>query len=198
MPQLQTNVYNTLTRLMTHPHVLSPRPHSLAMIAVLILLSHNAAALPLISMAPRTSDPLLERREGSVNDSSSSTVPVQIWVRLLFLSALSQRNHVFKVPILAITLFLALAAIWTCTKRNGWRPVRLFNWGTTVSSVAPAQETTELTAEQLAGSINANAATNTARTRRNRRPRRTPSQISTISLPAYNKEPGEQELVIYR
>ncbi|KAG6907044.1 hypothetical protein DXG01_010815 [Tephrocybe rancida] len=62
--------------------------------------------------------------------------------------------------------------------------------------------TTELTAEQLAGTINgtnsttAGAAAN--RTRRTRRPRRTPSQISTTSLPAYAKEPGEQELVIFR
>jgi hypothetical protein len=59
----------------------------------------------------------------------------------------------------------------------------------------------ELTAEQLVGAINNNAATttgNAGRTRRPRRPRRTPSQISTTSLPAYNKEPGEEELVIFR
>ncbi|KAJ2930648.1 hypothetical protein H1R20_g6448, partial [Candolleomyces eurysporus] len=68
-----------------------------------------------------------------------------------------------------------------------------------------SQPTTELTAEQLAGTINNGAATtNTnapqpaARTRRARRPRRTPSQMSVTSLPAYNKEPGEQELVIFR
>ncbi|KAK0224062.1 hypothetical protein IW262DRAFT_871807 [Armillaria fumosa] len=58
----------------------------------------------------------------------------------------------------------------------------------------------ELTAEQLAGT--ADGATSNppsaTRTRRARRPRRTPSQISTTSLPAYNKEPGEQELVIFR
>lgn len=60
----------------------------------------------------------------------------------------------------------------------------------------------ELTAEQLVGAINNNGATtvvgNAGRTRRSRRPRRTPSQISTTSLPAYNKEPGEEELVIFR
>lgn len=56
----------------------------------------------------------------------------------------------------------------------------------------------ELTAEQLAGTINAGVPAPTPRTRRNRRPRRTPSQISTISLPAYAKEPGEQEVVIFR
>ncbi|KAF4603212.1 hypothetical protein EYR38_003622 [Pleurotus pulmonarius] len=69
----------------------------------------------------------------------------------------------------------------------------------------------EVTAEQLAGSTantanattgNGNTTTTTtvtgARPRRTRRPRRTPSQVSTTSLPAYMKEPGEQELVIYR
>lgn len=68
-----------------------------------------------------------------------------------------------------------------------------------------SQPTTELTADQLAGTINngaANANTTApqpaARTRRTRRPRRTPSQMSVTSLPAYNKEPGEQELVIFR
>ncbi|KAF8208254.1 hypothetical protein K438DRAFT_1930637 [Mycena galopus ATCC 62051] len=53
----------------------------------------------------------------------------------------------------------------------------------------------ELTAEQLAGSINQAPG---APTRRPRRARRTPSQISTVSLPAYMKEPGEQELVVSR
>ncbi|KAF8352076.1 hypothetical protein F5887DRAFT_874442 [Amanita rubescens] len=61
---------------------------------------------------------------------------------------------------------------------------------------------TELTAEQLAGSINRNTTANVnatpTRPRRTRRARRTPSQISTTSLPAYMKEPGELELVIVR
>jgi hypothetical protein len=60
----------------------------------------------------------------------------------------------------------------------------------------------ELTAEQLAGTINGEnrPANGTAlRTaRRPRRPRRTPSQMSVTSLPPYNKEPGEEELVIFR
>ncbi|KAF8179800.1 hypothetical protein K438DRAFT_1768824 [Mycena galopus ATCC 62051] len=53
----------------------------------------------------------------------------------------------------------------------------------------------DLTAEQLAGSINRAPG---APAQRPRRPRRTPSQISTVSLPAYMKEPGEQELVVSR
>lgn len=56
----------------------------------------------------------------------------------------------------------------------------------------------EVTAEQLAGSLNRNPAAPTTGAGRTRRPRRTPSQISTISLPAYMKEPGDQELVIFR
>lgn len=51
-------------------------------------------------------------------------------------------------------------------------------------------QTRELTAADLAGG------TRTAR--RQRRPRRTPSQVSTRSLPAYMKEPGDNEVVIYR
>ena len=61
----------------------------------------------------------------------------------------------------------------------------------------------ELTAEQLAGTINGQNRSSGGnapgtRTRRPRRPRRTPSQMSVTSLPEYNKEPGEEELVIFR
>jgi hypothetical protein len=56
----------------------------------------------------------------------------------------------------------------------------------------------ELTAEQLAGSESVTELPTTRQPRRNRRARRTPSQISVTSLPAYNKEPGEEELVIFR
>jgi hypothetical protein len=48
---------------------------------------------------------------------------------------------------------------------------------------------------QLARSTNRSLA---AHPHRSRRPRRTPSQISTVSLPAYMKEPGDQELVVSR
>ena len=60
----------------------------------------------------------------------------------------------------------------------------------------------ELTAEQLAGTINngaaPGAAPGTRRARRPRRQRRTPSQMSVTSLPEYMKEPGEEEVVIFR
>ncbi|KAJ7291336.1 hypothetical protein C8J57DRAFT_214585 [Mycena rebaudengoi] len=48
---------------------------------------------------------------------------------------------------------------------------------------------------QLARSTNRSLA---AHPHRSRHPRRTPSQISTVSLPAYMKEPGDQELVVSR
>ncbi|KAF8240985.1 hypothetical protein L208DRAFT_1383333 [Tricholoma matsutake] len=165
--------------LMINIRLLSNPLHSLSIIAIPILLSQNAAAFPLISMTPRDSKSSLGRRN---TNSSSGGVSPQVWV-----------------PILAIAFVLALAAVWTCAKRGWWKHLSMFSWGTTPSDASPAQETRELTAEQLAGSINANAtSTTTTRARRNRRPRRTPSQISTTSLPAYNKEPGEQELVIFR
>ena len=66
----------------------------------------------------------------------------------------------------------------------------------------PTDAGRELTADQLAGSINATdlPASRAAgrQAGRTRRPRRTPSQVSVTSLPAYNKEPGEEELVIFR
>lgn len=70
------------------------------------------------------------------------------------------------------------------------------------SVLAPHQAPTavrNLTAEEIAGTTataQAQAATAARTERRARRNRRTPSQISTRSLPAYMKEPGELELVI--
>ncbi|KAH9958077.1 hypothetical protein BGW80DRAFT_1377373 [Lactifluus volemus] len=69
-------------------------------------------------------------------------------------------------------------------------------------TLGPRRATTavrDLTAEEIAGTAAVNQAqgTTASRTdRRARRNRRTPSQISTRSLPAYMKEPGEHELVI--
>ena len=58
----------------------------------------------------------------------------------------------------------------------------------------------DLTAEEIAGTATTNQAQGATTTRSTRRTgrnnRRTPSQISTRSLPVYMKEPGEEELVI--
>lgn len=64
---------------------------------------------------------------------------------------------------------------------------------TTTTTTAPR----ELTADQLAGRTGTTT-TGATQPRRPRRNRRTPSQISTTSLPVYMKEPGDQELVIFR
>jgi hypothetical protein len=63
-----------------------------------------------------------------------------------------------------------------------------------VSSTIAARE---VTAEQLAGRPSTGSGAPSGR-RSGRRTRRTLSQISTKSLPAYMEEPGEQELVIFR
>jgi hypothetical protein len=97
-----------------------------------------------------------------------------------------------------VALVLAGAAALTWTKRGFFR--RLV--GSSAPVPAPSANTREVTAEQLANGINApgdDAGSGETRpARRPRRPRRTPSQVSTKSLPAYNKEPGDEELVIFR
>ncbi len=68
-----------------------------------------------------------------------------------------------------------------------------------LSSHPPPPAVRDLTAEEIAGTTattEAQAAAAARTERRTRRNRRTPSQISTRSLPAYMKEPGELELVI--
>lgn len=102
---------------------------------------------------------------------------------------------------MALVLVLGGLAILAWSKKN--LRVRLANLR--LGAVPPSAEDApnagarELTAEQLAGSLSRNPADPAAgRNRRNRRPRRTPSQVSTTSLPVYMKEPGEHELVIFR
>jgi len=62
------------------------------------------------------------------------------------------------------------------------------------TSTAAIGQSRELTAAELTGGTRPT----TTATRRPRRPRRTPSQVSTRSLPAYMREPGAHEVVIYR
>ncbi|KAI9056348.1 hypothetical protein FKP32DRAFT_1615873 [Trametes sanguinea] len=114
------------------------------------------------------------------------------------------------IPLVVVGLLFLIGLVVACGSRRfrGWS----WNWGTTAAqaagittsttTVAPTTTTArEVTADQLAGSGNAtggNGNGGTNRARRPRRTRRTPSQISTHSLPAYAKEPGEQEIVIVR
>ncbi|KAF8639159.1 hypothetical protein AX17_001647 [Amanita inopinata Kibby_2008] len=109
-------------------------------------------------------------------------------------------------PVLGVILLLLAAVIYSCFTTPFAHIFLRCRRRITSRSAGPTNQARELTAEQLAGSINrnttnannANNASNPGRTRRPRRTRRTPSQISTTSLPAYMKEPGEQELVIIR
>lgn len=105
-----------------------------------------------------------------------------------------------------VLVFTVSAYLWS--KRSttgGLRILASFSHAAAVGAGAMAP-TTELTADQLTGNTSSTttngtaAATTTAsnRPRRARRTQRTPSQISTASLPMYMKEPGEQELVIFR
>ncbi|KAG6865705.1 hypothetical protein C0991_012521 [Blastosporella zonata] len=113
------------------------------------------------------------------DDSDHKGTSIQIWIPVAIVGA------IIVVGVLGLCWRTSISA-WFDNRR---RPA------------AANAETRELTAEQLAGTINGTTpATGVAanRTRRTRRPRRTPSQISTTSLPAYAKEPGEQELVIFR
>ncbi|KAJ7704341.1 hypothetical protein B0H17DRAFT_1039319 [Mycena rosella] len=98
------------------------------------------------------------------------------------------------IPIAVVVSVLTLFTVLACTRKS--IRSRLASMGNGVAAASGMPVTRELTAEQLAGSINRAPGAPAARARRP--PRRTPSQISTVSLPAYMKEPGEQELVVSR
>ncbi|KAI6145050.1 hypothetical protein BKA82DRAFT_994216 [Pisolithus tinctorius] len=88
------------------------------------------------------------------------------------------------IPIMVVTIALVVLMFLVCLKRSMSRELaRAPRNSATGDSTQPAP---------------APAADQNASTNRGRRPRRTPSQISTKSLPPYMKEPGDHELVIYR
>ncbi|KAF8649094.1 hypothetical protein AX16_006018 [Volvariella volvacea WC 439] len=117
---------------------------------------------------------------GSNDGNSSSGVPPQLWI-----------------PIIIVALLVLATAIITWSKRTLRRSIANLSGGTTGQD-----NVRNVTAEQLAnGGGNGSSTSNVGpdgRPRRSRRPRRTPSQVSTKSLPAYMREPGEEEVVIYR
>ncbi|KAH7925328.1 hypothetical protein BV22DRAFT_1129086 [Leucogyrophana mollusca] len=88
------------------------------------------------------------------------------------------------IPILVVAVVLAILVAAFCIRRSMSRR--------SPGAGAGATNTTEATAGAQG------ASRPQPRAGRRRRPRRTPSQISTKSLPPYMKEPGEQELVIIR
>ncbi|KAI0752700.1 hypothetical protein C8Q80DRAFT_1118046 [Daedaleopsis nitida] len=113
------------------------------------------------------------------------------------------------IPLAVIAALFVFGTLVACCGRR-FRSGTLLSWATGAAQAAGAATGTtpsarELTADQLAGSARGNNTTTVAgngagsnRPRRPRRTRRTPSQISTHSLPAYMKEPGDQEIVIVR
>ncbi|KAG5650878.1 hypothetical protein H0H81_010678 [Sphagnurus paluster] len=180
-----------------HPHCITPRPRALPstrsqrrctqaqnfLRLAALLAPHcipTAAASPLADPLSRT--PLFQSRD---DQGQATTGSMKIWV-----------------PVAVVLGFLVLSAIvwWWRSSFLPWLAARRLVAERRAGTTGGARD---LTAEQLAGTINgaANptaAATPAPRSRRTRRPRRTPSQISTTSLPAYAKEPGEEELVIFR
>ncbi|TFK79912.1 hypothetical protein K466DRAFT_504794 [Polyporus arcularius HHB13444] len=109
------------------------------------------------------------------------------------------------IPLVVVAALFILGTIVACSGRS-LRRSALLSWGNGAAQAAgvttgttPAAGAVEITADQLAGSQGRNStATGTNGARRARRARRTPSQMSTHSLPVYQKEPGEQEIVIGR
>ncbi|KAJ3737335.1 hypothetical protein DFJ43DRAFT_255774 [Lentinula guzmanii] len=172
---LRTGLYNTL--------ILISSSSSFWLLAFLNIFLR----LDSVSAAPAITAQLHQRDDQSVNSSSS----YRIWV-----------------PILVIVVVLAIIALYVCSIRanHGGRLPRALSSLSRAAAIgtgAMMPTTTELTADQLTGNGSTTTANDTTnannnRTRRPRRNRRTPSQISTTSLPVYMKEPGEQELVIFR
>ncbi|KAH6910756.1 hypothetical protein BKA70DRAFT_1186235 [Coprinopsis sp. MPI-PUGE-AT-0042] len=150
--------------------------------AVLCFLSVVAAG-PVAQ--PGANEVLLQRGEDSVlsrrANEDNSEFNTKLWIPVI----------VFLVLVVSTILI---------NQRIRLAIISLFRGRTPPSqSQSESANPRELTAEQLAGTINGGGTTEAAapRTRRNRR-RRRPSQMSVTSLPEYNKEPGEQELVVIR
>jgi hypothetical protein len=126
-------------------------------------------------------------RRGS-NDGSGSVKP-QVWIPIVVVS----------IVVAIFIAFWSRKRLKTALTRMG-EAAAIATGTITHRDMVPTGQgsaTREVTAEQLAGRTPNNTQTNT-QARRPRRTRRTPSQISTASLPLYMKEPGDQELVIYR
>ncbi|RPD61685.1 hypothetical protein L226DRAFT_570273 [Lentinus tigrinus ALCF2SS1-7] len=159
--------------------------YSIHVLIALVTSSCMGTALAAPSLLlPRASD-------GDSGGSGPMSIQPQIWI-----------------PLVVIAALFIIGTIVACSGRR-LRRSALLSWGNGAAQAAgvttgttPASGAREITADQLVGSQRGNSTTannsGTNRSRRPRRTRRTPSQISTHSLPAYMKEPGEQEIVIVR
>ncbi|KAH8112348.1 hypothetical protein DFH11DRAFT_1545724 [Phellopilus nigrolimitatus] len=149
-----------------------------AEVAVGFLIASNVTAV--------ASAPLTRRQQNSGGNSGQNFggVAPQVWI---------------PAVVVVLVLLGAFCFVWTRTNILS----RLRGAATRVTHSGPAAGTREVTASQLAGHSNSSNNTGglsaTIRAVRNpRRTRRTASQMSTTSLPVYMKEPGAQELVIFR
>ncbi|KAI5117466.1 hypothetical protein M0805_004069 [Coniferiporia weirii] len=131
--------------------------------------------------------PLTRRQQEVSNspgpDQTPGGISPQVWVPAL---------------VVVLALLAAFCFVWTRTSVRE----RLRGMASRATQSGNTTGAREVTASQLVGGNNAGAngrsGTAARPTRTPRRTRRTPSQMSTTSLPAYMKEPGDQELVIFR
>jgi len=103
-----------------------------------------------------------------------------------------------KAPIIVVIVFLIVVPM-LFYRKSLFSKLRNISFYSALVPHQPPTTVRNLTAEEIAGTTattQAQAAGAVRTERRARRNRRTPSQISTRSLPAYMKEPGELELVI--
>ncbi|KAJ7291413.1 hypothetical protein C8J57DRAFT_1458271 [Mycena rebaudengoi] len=131
-----------------------------------------------VAAAVRHSDsadrPVLPRAVGTDDNSDQkkdATFSATTWASL--------------IPIIVVGVVLTILCVLACSRKSLRRHIASMGHGAAIAAGAPPSH--ELTADQLAGSIN----------RAHARFHDGPA-ISTVSLPAYMKEPGDQELVVSR
>ncbi|KAL5498041.1 hypothetical protein ACEPAH_2972 [Sanghuangporus vaninii] len=168
-------------------------------VGIQLVLTNLADAAP-ATLLPRQSD----HQQASSNrnddtDGDGNDVSPKVWAPAVVVVIIILGGFFFVYTRTSILSRLRQAA--TRAARSASRPGAPGNFTGT--------STREVTAEQLTGAGgNARSNNNNSNTGRNtggrmnprigRRNRRTPSQMSTHSLPVYMKEPGDQELVIFR
>ncbi|KLO12490.1 hypothetical protein SCHPADRAFT_941153 [Schizopora paradoxa] len=137
--------------------------------------ARGAPAFPFSPSLARRQNSQSNSRDSNSSNNSNGGISPQVWI---------------PAVIIILVLLAVICFMWS---RKGFLDRLRGMASTTAAATSP--QTRELTADQL---TNRNgSSTNTARARP-RRTRRTPSQISTASLPVYMKEPGDHELVIFR
>ncbi|KAL5478272.1 hypothetical protein ACEPAI_2456 [Sanghuangporus weigelae] len=170
-----------------------------ASVGIQLALTNLADAAP-ATLHPRQSD----HQQASSNrnddtDGDGNDISPKVWAPAVAVVLFILGGFFFVYTRTSILTRLRQAA--TRAARSASRPGTPANFTGT--------STREVTAAQLTGAggnaRNNNNNSNTSRNnggrtnlRAGRRNRRTPSQMSTHSLPVYMKEPGDQELVIFR